>query len=107
MAQELFLSVQQAEEKAEQTLQAAQQKARELIKDTEAQIKAEERKASLSNRTQYQNILEKKRGDVEKSIADARPDVLAQQKESLDAARQKLDQVSQMIVERIWNDGDR
>ena len=107
MAQELFLSVQQAEEKAEQILQSAQQKARELIKDTEAQIKTEDRKASLDNRNQYQDILEKKRSAVEKSIADERPKALAQQKESLETARQKLGQVSQMIVERIWNDGDR
>jgi len=107
MAQELFLSVQQAEEKAEKTLSAAQQKARELIKDTEAEIKAEERKASLANRTQYQDILEKKRGEIEKSIEGKRPQVLSKQEESLKAARGKLDTAAQMIFERIWNDGDR
>ncbi|HPJ02275.1 MAG TPA: hypothetical protein PKU80_05500 [Candidatus Limiplasma sp.] len=107
MAQELFLWVQQAEEKADQTLQAAQQKARELIKETEAEIKAEERKASLSNRQQYQEILEKKRKAVEKSIEDNRPQVLSAQEESLAAARKNLDKAAEMIFERIWSDGDR
>ena len=107
MAQELFLSVQQAEENADRTLLAAQQKARELIKETEAQIKAEERKASLANRTQYQEILDKKRKDVDKSIEDKRPQVLSAQEESLAAARKNLDKAAQMIFERIWSDGDR
>jgi hypothetical protein len=107
MSQELFLSVQQAEEAADRAMQDAQQKARELIKDTEAQIKAEERKASLSNRAQYQSILEKKRVAVLKSIGEKRPKVMKAQQESLNAARLRLEAVSRMIFERIWNDGDR
>ncbi|MBN1777654.1 MAG: hypothetical protein JW811_05985 [Clostridiales bacterium] len=107
MAQELFLSVQQAEETAEKILQAAQQKARELIKDTEAEIKAEERKASQANRIQHQDILEKKRKAIQKNIEDKRPQVLSGQEKSLDAARTKLDGAAQMIFERIWSDGDR
>lgn len=107
MAQELFRSVQQAEERAEQALQAAQQEARELMKDTQAGIKAEERKASLVNRTQYQSILDQKRREIEKSIEDRRPQALAEQEKILQAARGKLEQVSQMIFERIWSDGDR
>lgn len=107
MAQELFLSVQQAEDKADQILSEAQQKARELIKDTEARIKAEERKASLANRAQYQEILDQKRKDVDKSIEDKRPQVLSAQEESLEAARKNLDRAAQMIFERIWSDGDR
>jgi vacuolar-type H+-ATPase subunit H len=107
MAQELFQAVQQAEEAADQIIQEAQQSARELIKTTEAQIKAEEREASLAHRAQYQSMMEKKRKDVEKNIEEERPQALSGQKESLKAARGKLDQVSQMIFERIWNDGDR
>jgi hypothetical protein len=107
MAQELFLWVQQAEEKADQILQAAQLKAREAIKEAEAQIKAEERKASLLNRAQHQDILEKKRRDVEKDIEDKRPQVLSAQEESLAAARKNLDKAASMIFERIWSDGDR
>lgn len=107
MAQELFLSVQQAEENAEQTLQAAQQKARDLIKETEAQIKTEDRKASLENRTQYQSILDKKRKDVEKSIEDQGPQVQSSQEESLASARKNLDKAAEMIFERIWSDGNR
>jgi vacuolar-type H+-ATPase subunit H len=107
MAQELFQSVQQAEEKADRLLQEAQLKARGLIKDAEAEIKAAERKASLENRTQYQNLLDKQRKAIEKSIEDNRPQALSKQAESLKAARGKLEQASQMIFERIWNDGDR
>ncbi len=107
MAQELFLSVQQAEENADQTLQAAQQQARDLIKETEAQIKAEDRKASLENRTQYQTILDNKRKDVEKSIEDKGPQVKASQEESLASARKNLDKAAEMIFERIWSNGDR
>ncbi len=107
MAQELFLSVQQAEENADQTLQAAQQQARDLIKETEAQIKAEDRKASLENRTQYQTILDNKRKDVEKSIEDKGPQVQSSQEESLVSARKNLDKAAEMIFERIWSNGDR
>lgn len=107
MAQELFIAVQQAEEAADQTMQNAQQKARELMKETEAEIKAEERRASLANRTKYQSILEEKRRAVLKSIEDRRPQVLKEQQESLNAAHLKIEKVSQMIFERIWNDGDR
>ena len=107
MAQELFQSVQKAEENAEQILQEAQHKARELIKDTEAASKAEERKAALENRTQHQDILDQKRKTVEKNIEDQRPQVLSEQAESLNAAREKLETVAQMIFERIWHDGDR
>ena len=107
MPQELFLSVQQAEEAADQIMQDAQQKTRELMKDTEAGIKAEERKASQQNRVRHQEILDEKRKSVQKAIDDGRPQVLAEQKESLAAARARLDAVSQMIFERIWNDGDR
>ena len=109
MAQELFLSVQQAEEKAEQTLQAAQQKARELIKDTEAQIKAEERKASLNNRNTISGYFRKKTQLPLKRASRTRArQRWPQQKESLDDSAPKAwTRSSQMIVERIWGNGDR
>ena len=107
MSQELFQAVHTAEEHAEQTVQDAQHQARELIKVAEAEIKAEERKAALAQRTQYQNLIEQRRQAVEKRIGDTRPQTKKKQQESLNTARAKLDQVSQMIFERIWNDGNR
>lgn len=107
MAQELFLSVQQAEEQADHTVQSAQLKARELIKETEAKIKAEDRIAALAHRAQYQSILDDKRKAVERSLEEQRPQVLAAQRESLDLARAKIDRVAQIIFERIWTDGNR
>ncbi|MFH1880414.1 MAG: hypothetical protein ABIK64_06440, partial [Bacillota bacterium] len=70
MPQELFQAVQQAEENADQILQSAQQKARELIKEAEAEIKAGDRKASLAHRLKYQSILEEKRQAVLGRIED-------------------------------------
>jgi len=107
MSQELFQEVRKAEETADQTVQDAQAKARELIKATEAEIKAGDRKAALEQRTKYQSILEDKRKAVEKRLEEQHPQVLKTQQDSLNAARQKLDQVSQMIFERVWNDGNR
>ncbi|HPF86805.1 MAG TPA: hypothetical protein PK537_01980 [Candidatus Limiplasma sp.] len=107
MPQELFQAVHHAEEAADQIVQDAQHRSRELIKETEAEIKAEDRKAALAHRTQYQKIIDDRRQAVEKRLEDARPQVLKTQQETLDAARTKLDQVSQMIFERIWNDGNR
>lgn len=107
MAQELFQAVQKAEETADQIVQDAQLKARELIKQTEAEIKAGERKAALAQRAQYQGILETKRLAVQKRLEEQRPVVQREQEAGLAAARTKLDQVSQMIFERVWNDGDR
>ncbi len=107
MAQELFQAVHKAEEAADRIMQDAQQKARDLIKETEAEIKAGERKAALAHRAKYQSILEEKRQAVEKRIEDQRPQAEKEQRETLDAARAKLEQASQMIFERIWNDGNR
>lgn len=107
MAQELFQAVHTAEEAADRIVQEAQQKARDLIKETEADIKAGERKASLAHRAKYQSILEDKRQAVAKRLEDQRPQAEKEQREALDAARQKLGQASQMIFERIWNDGNR
>jgi vacuolar-type H+-ATPase subunit H len=107
MAQELFQAVRTAEETADQIVQDAQLKARELIKAVEAEIKADDRKAALSQRAQYHTILENKRLAVEKRLEEQRPLVHKAQQESLNAARQKLNQVSQMIIERVWNDGNR
>lgn len=107
MSQELYQAVHKAEEAADRIVQEAQQKARDLIKETEAEIKAGERKAALAHRAKYQSILEEKRKTVEKQIEDQRPQAEKKQLETLDAARAKLEQASQMIFERIWNDGDR
>ena len=107
MPQELFQAVHNAEDAADQIVQDAQGKARELIKTVEAEIKADERKAALAHRTEYQSIIEEKRKAVEKRLEEQRPQVRKSQQEGLNAARQKLDQVSQMIFERVWNDGDR
>lgn len=107
MSQELFQEVRKAEEAADQAVQDAQAKARDLIKAVEAEIKAGERKAALAQRAKYQSILEDRRKAVEKRLDDQRPQVLKAQQDSLSAARQKLDQVAQMIFERVWNDGNR
>ncbi|MDD3921851.1 MAG: hypothetical protein PHO41_11860 [Eubacteriales bacterium] len=107
MAVELFQAVHTAEEAADQIVQDAQHQARELIKDTEAEIKAGERKAALEHRAQHQKILDDKRQAVEERLEAAHPQVLKDQQKSLDAARAKLEEASQMIFERIWNDGDR
>jgi len=107
MSQELYQAVHKAEESADQMIQKTHQKARDLIKETEAEIKAGERKAALAHRTKYQSILEEKRKAVEKQIEDQRPQATKAQRERLDAARARLDQASQLIFERIWSDGDR
>jgi vacuolar-type H+-ATPase subunit H len=107
MSQELYQAVHNAEEAADRIVQEAQQQARDLIKETEAEIKAGERKAALAQRAKYQSILEEKRQAVEKQIEDRRPQADKAQRERLDAARAKLEQAAQMIFERIWNDGDR
>ena len=107
MAQELYQAVHKAEENADRMIQEAHQKARDLIKETEAEIKAGERKAALAHRAKYQSILEEKRQTVQTQIEEQRPQATKAQQERLDEARAKLDQASQMIVERIWNDGDR
>ncbi len=90
MPQELFQAVQQAEENADRIMQSAQQKARELIKETEIEIKAVDRKASLAHRAKYQSILEEKRQAVLQRMEDQRPQVLSEQQESLNAARERL-----------------
>ncbi len=107
MSQELFQAVHTAEENADRIVQDAQHQARELIKAAEAEIKTEDRKASLAQRTRYQSIIEERRKAFEANMPAMRMQVEEDQRKTLDAARAKLDQVSQMIFERIWNDGNR
>ena len=107
MSQELFLSVQQAEEQADHTVQNAQHKARELIKEAEAKIKAEDRIAALAHRAQYQSILEDRRKAVEQSLEEQRPQVLAAQRKAWIWRARKSTRFLGCIFERIWTDGDR
>ncbi len=107
MARELFQAVQTAEEKADQLIQEAQKDARELIKNTQEQIAANERAVALEHRAMYQSILEEKRESVAAQIAAGRPQAEQAQEAVLQSARAKLSDAAQAIVERVWNDGDR
>lgn len=106
MAKELFRAVQTAEEKADLIIQEAQHGARELLKATEAEITANERKITLEHRAMYQSILEEKRASVESMIAQNEPNVRQQQQEELAGAKKMLEPVAKRIFERVWHNGD-
>ena len=106
MAKELFRAVQTAEEKADLIIQEAQHGARELIKATEAEIIANERKITLEHRALYQSIMEEKRASVESMIAQSAPDTRQKQDDALSGAKKRLNQVAQRIFERVWHDGN-
>ena len=107
MAQEVFEAVQAAENMADHLLQDAQQRARELIKQTEAEITAQERGITLEHRALYQSILDQKRVSVQDQLAAGREAVLRRQEADLAQARGRLAQASQLVFERVWNDGNR
>ena len=107
MAQEVFEAVQAAENKADHLLQDAQQSARELIKQTEAEITAQERSIALEHRALYQSILDQKRVSVQDQLAAGHEAVLKRQDADLAQARDRLDQAAQLVFERVWNDGNR
>lgn len=107
MAKELFRAVQAAEEKADLQVQEAQRAARELLKATEADVTHSEREISLEHRALYQSILEEKRASMQAAIDESLPTAQEQARQSLGAARAKLNTAAAQIVERIWNDGNR
>ena len=106
MAKELFRAVQSAEEKADQMIQEAQHGARELIKATEAEITAGERKITLEHRALYQSILAEKRASMEAMIAISAQTLQKKQDAELSGARARLNAVAQQIFERVWHDGN-
>ena len=107
MAKELFEAVQTAEEKAEQILQDAQKQARELIKNTQAEIAQNERSMALEHRALYAGILEQRRQIVADRIEGHRAETEKKQEQTLAAARERLDDAAQRISERVWKDGHR
>ena len=107
MARELFKAVQNAEEQAEQLIQEAQRKARELLKTTEGETTERERKIAMELRVMYQTILDNKRAEFEQTMLERKPAIVAAQLESLAQVRNRLGSVAQQIFERVWNDGNR
>ena len=108
MAQELFQAVRTAEETADQLVQDAQLKAREMIKAAEARNQGRRTQGCAFSARAIPEPFWKINGWPSKNgwRSSVRRCYKAQQ-ESLDAARQKLDKVAQMIFERVWNDGNR
>ena len=107
MAREVFQAVQTAEDRADQLIQDAQREARELLKTTEAEITENERKMAQEHRAMYQSKLDERRKQVTERLASKHAAVEAAQEQGLAQARARLDQATQLIFERVWNDGNR
>ncbi|NLA52765.1 MAG: hypothetical protein GX858_00200 [Clostridiales bacterium] len=68
MALEVLNSILQAEKLATQTISEAEHSASEAVKNAEAGVREQERQAAVDNRALYQQLMEKKRSEIAKSL---------------------------------------
>ena len=107
MALELLKNIQSAEESAEARRADAQREGREILKSTEEACTAAERVASAELRAQYQRLLEKRQGEVRRTIEGAAGDKAAAREALCRQAEGNLDKAATYIFERVVNDGHR
>ena len=106
MSQDVFQAVRQAETAAEETLQEAQKRAREVLKKAESDCAASERAAAQDGRVLYQTILDDRRMHTDEGILARREQVNAEQEAELDKAKAKLEQAADLIYKRVIEHGN-
>jgi vacuolar-type H+-ATPase subunit H len=72
MSLEIIQIILAEEKQAAAALQEAQQSANDTVKNAESAVLDQERKAAVDNRALYQKLMEEKRAQVERELAEKR-----------------------------------
>ncbi|HML48301.1 MAG TPA: hypothetical protein PKE04_16280 [Clostridia bacterium] len=107
MALEALEEIKAAETQAEVIRQQAQAEAREIQKSVEAANMAAERSAALEHRALGQSILDEAAAQARLMIQKREQQASREREALCQAARERLEQATQRIFERIVADGNR
>ncbi|MDI9520695.1 MAG: hypothetical protein QM308_06050 [Bacillota bacterium] len=94
------------EKKAADLIRDAHSSANEIVKNAEAKATENERKSAIENRSLFQQILEKRRSDIELELQGRKNVLPADMLSSLTVSGSRMTQAVEIIVEGILH-GDR
>ncbi len=72
MSLDILQTILNEEQRAASALQEAQQDANDIVKNAESSVLEKERKAAVDNRALYQKLMEEKRVQTERDLAEQR-----------------------------------
>ncbi len=104
---ELLKSIQEAEARAEAERTNAQREAREIIKGVTDACTENERHAAVEHRALFQSMMDEKKTQVELALRQLAAGQEQARNEMMRAARQRLSEAADRIVERVLSDGNR
>lgn len=107
MALDFLQNILDAEREANVALAQAQASAGDLVKNAQSVVREQERRAAVEIRALRQQMLEKKREEIQQTLdseAAAREKQIA---DKMDSAEKNLPEAVKMIIEEVLRHGDR
>lgn len=107
MALDFLQNILDAEQEADAMLAEAQASAGEIIKNAQTVVREQERQAAVETRALHQQLVEKKRREIQKSLDSevaARAERIASQ---IKKAEKNLPEAVLMIVQEVLQHGNR
>lgn len=107
MAREVLDAIRQAEAEAQRLTQEAQQSAREMVSAAEKSCRDRERQADQARAATKLKLVEEEGRAFREGIEAKLPEIKALREKQLEAARAKLPQAADYIVQKVLGDGNR
>lgn len=103
MTFDILNKILEEEKKAQESVSDAQQSANELVRNAEAQAAEEERKAAISNRTLFQDIIDERRAAILSSLQEAKAMSNPDESAEIKAAEGRVNEAADFVFREVLN----